>query len=611
MKKIIKLMADFETNTSEEHCRVWGSCVCDIETLEIVQLSNNIDDFIDFLNTNAKKYSLEVYFHNLKFDGEFIISYLYQNGYAYNDFLATEKTFRTVISDMGLFYKLEIRFTGKRSKIVVIKDSLKIIPLPVRSMAKAFGLKTLKGDIDYDITRDVKHFLTPEEVEYMKNDVLIVAQSLKEMFNLGLTKMTIASNALHNYKESIGGKYKFRDYFPLIPKEDDSFIRKAYRGGYTYVNPYIQYKHIRENGMTFDVNSLYPSRMYYDLLPYGMPIYYKGKYPNNDFYPLYIQRIKCKFKLKKGYVPTIQIKNNSRFNDHEYLKDSGIERVELTLTNVDLDIMFKHYKITNLEYIDGYMFKGGHNLFKKYIEYWINVKNEATRTGNKGLRQIAKLMLNSLYGKFATNGSSDVKIPYMDNNNIIKQKSKCLIDDVENFEGILKDDKEMEFNYTAMACFITAYARKVTIDAIQDVGGITKDSPFCYCDTDSIHIRGTEIPKNLWVNDVELGAWKHESNWCYAKFLRAKTYMEEILMIEDKNGKLTESLDFINFTSKKLDIKCAGMSENVKKLVTKDNFKVGFKVLADDKTIEKKYKKLMPKRVKNGIILTPTDFTIK
>lgn len=590
MRKVIKLMADFETNTSEENCRVWGSCVCDIETLEILQLSNNIDDFITFLSTNCKTYSIEVFFHNLKFDGEFIISYLYQNGFAYDDFLGTENSFRTVISDMGLFYKLEIRFSGRKNKIVFIKDSLKIIPLPVKNIAKAFGLDILKGDIDYDLNREVDHKLTPEEIDYMKNDVLIVAQALKQMFEMGLTKLTIASNALHSYKESIGGKYKFRDRFPLIPKEDDSFIRKSYRGGFVYVNPQIQYKDIKENGMTFDVNSLYPSRMYNDLLPYGMPIKYNGEYPNNEFYPLYIQRIKCKFKLKKGYIPIIQIKNNSRFNDHEYLKNSGVERVELTLTNIDLEMIKEHYKLTNVEYLDGYMFKGAHNLFKDYIDYWINVKNVATETDNKGLRQIAKLMLNSLYGKFATNGSSDVKIPYIDSDNVVKHKTKCLVENEESFSGTLKEDKEMEFNYTAIACFITAYSRRVTIQAIQGVGGLSKDSRFCYADTDSIHIRGTEMP-NIWIDNVELGAWKHESNWTYAKFLRPKTYIEEI------DGKL--------------DVKCAGMSDNVKKLVTKENFKVGFKVLAADPNIDKKYKKLMPKRVKNGIILTPTDFTIK
>ena len=62
---------------------------------------------------------------------------------------------------------------------------------------------------------------------------------------------------------------------------------------------------------------------------------------------------------------------------------------------------------------------------------------------------------------------------------------------------------------------------------------------------------------------------------------------------------------------KKLDVKCAGMPDNVKELITKDNFKIGFSVLANDKSIDDKYKKLMPKRVPGGIVLKETDFTIK
>ena len=592
MKGSIKLVADFETTTIENDCRVWGACACNINDLCIEFLSNNIDDFMDFIKENSKRNKLEIYFHNLKFDGEFILSWLYKNGFIYNDYLAAPNTFRTVITDMGLFYQLEIRFyTPKKCKIVTIKDSLKIIPLKVEQMAKAFGLSTLKGEIDYNEYRSKNHKLTSEEIAYIKNDVLIVAQSLKAMFDLGLNKMTISSSALNNYKESIGGKASFRRLFPLLSKDHDDFIRKAYKGGYTYVNPKIAHKDINTNGMTFDVNSLYPSRMYYELLPYHMPIYYKGKYQENEFYPLYIQRFKCKFKLNKGYIPIIQIKNNSRFNESEYLSNSGVERVELTVTNVDLELIKKHYKLTNVEYLDGYMFKGGHNLFKKYIDYWIKVKKDSEINGNKGMRQIAKLMLNSPYGKFATSGANDVKIPYLNNENIVHHKTKCNINEIENFNGVLKDDDEMELNYTAMACFITAYARKVTIEAIMSVGGLNKDSRFCYCDTDSIHITGTDTPSNIWVDSVELGAWKHESNWTYAKFLRAKTYIEEI------NGEL--------------DVKCAGMPDNVKPLITKDNFKVGFSVLADDKTIDNKFKKLMPKRVEGGVILKETDFTIK
>ena len=107
MKKVLKLVADFETTTLENDCRVWASCLYSIDDKQIVHLSNNIDEFMEVLRINSLKNSLEIYFHNLKFDGEFILSWLYNNGFKYDDLLSSEKTFKTLITDMGLFYQLE------------------------------------------------------------------------------------------------------------------------------------------------------------------------------------------------------------------------------------------------------------------------------------------------------------------------------------------------------------------------------------------------------------------------------------------------------------------------------------------------------------------------
>lgn len=587
-----QFVGDFETTTLEDDCRVWASCVVDIETNSVVQLCNNIDETMDLFKDLTNFEKIEIYYHNLKFDGEFIISWLYHNGFTYDEGLNKEKTFRTLITDTGIFYQMEVRFhKNKNKKRLVIKDSLKIIPLKVSQMAKAFGLEESKGEIDYKAFREEGHELTEEEKDYIIKDCLIVAQSLKKMFDQGLTKMTIASNAINFFKETIGGAKTFRRMFPLLNKKDDEFIRQSYKGGFTYVDERRQNKWLNTKGCTYDVNSLYPSQMHSssgNLLPYGMPIYFKGEYPLNEYYPLYIQRLKCKFKLKKGYVPTIQIKNNSRFvgQETEYLKSSGVERVELIVTNVDLETIKKHYNLTRVEFIDGYMFKGKKGIFDNYIDHWNNIKEQATIDKNNGLRTIAKLMNNSLYGKFAVNSVNDVKIPILQDNGVVCQKGKVDIKELKEVEEQYKDielmeDKDRELNYTAMASFITAYARRVTHRAIQE-----NYDNFCYADTDSIHLLGDKAI-NIDIHNSKLGAWKHECNWESAKFIRAKTYIEEI------DGHL--------------DVKCAGMPDNVKEVINKKNFKVGFTT----EGLDEQYQKLVPKRVKGGVILTPTTFTIK
>lgn len=123
--------------------------------------------------------------------------------------------------------------------------------------------------------------------------------------------------------------------------------------------------------------------------------------------------ITCTFEIKKDKLPTIQIKNTRIFKGNEYLENSGNEPVCLVLTNIDLKLFFEQYNVYELEYICGWKFKCMNGIFSKYIDKWIERKNRATIEGNKGQRTLAKLMLNSLYGKFATSLEVQSKIPFL------------------------------------------------------------------------------------------------------------------------------------------------------------------------------------------------------
>ena len=146
---------------------------------------------------------------------------------------------------------------------------------------------------------------------------------------------------------------------------------------------------------------------------FGEPIFFNGKYQDDKVYSLFIQMITCSFEIKENKIPTIQLKNNMSFKANEYLESSNNEIVCLVLTNVDLKLFLEQYNVYELEYVCGWKFKGINGIFEKYIDKWIKRKNEATISGNKGQRTLAKLMLNSLYGKFATSLEVQSKIPYM------------------------------------------------------------------------------------------------------------------------------------------------------------------------------------------------------
>ena len=463
-----RFTADFETAVwKDDETWVWAWAVCDIDS-EKIEIGNDIESFIDYCY-NEK--NCVMYFHNEKFDGEFIIYYLLKNGFTHvtkkEDI--KDKTFTTIISDMGQFYQIVIYFSNGNKKVhkVTFYDSLKIIPFSVKDIAKSFNLKISKLEIDYKQERPKGHILTKEEEDYITNDVLIVAKALKVFFKEELDKMTMASDALFDYK-NILTKSKFNHFFPSLDYEVDKDIRQSYKGGFTYLNPIYKEKDV-DKGVVLDVNSLYPSVMYEKELPFGEPIYYEGKYIEDKVYPLYIQMITCSFKLKKNKIPTIQIKKSKIFSDNEYLESSNNEIVCLTLTSIDLKLFFEHYEVSDLHYISGWKFKCIQGLFTKYIDKWIKVKNEATISGNKGLRTLAKLMLNSLYGKFATSLDIQSKIPYLGDDDIIHYK----LSEKEQKKGI----------YLPVGCFITAYAREKTIrtsQAIKDYS-INKYNKDLYC----------------------------------------------------------------------------------------------------------------------------------
>ena len=248
-----KFTADFETTTDINDCRVWAYAICEIGNPENFIYGNSIEDFIKWCSKKDENYIL--YFHNLKFDSEFIFSYLLQNGYTFikDKKDRKDKTFTATISDFGQIYNAEIYFdTHNKRHInkVTICDSLTVLNFSVEQIAKDFDLPIRKLELDYNEIREIGHVLTPHEIDYIRNDVEIMARALEILFDNQLNKITIASNALASYKEI---NKNFDTYFPKLEFIEDQEIRKSYRGGFTYINHI--YKDVLVGfGLVLDVN---------------------------------------------------------------------------------------------------------------------------------------------------------------------------------------------------------------------------------------------------------------------------------------------------------------------------------------------------------------------
>ena len=651
-------MCDFETTVykGQTSTEVWASASVELYT-DDVKIFHSIDEQFDyFLSLNC---NIIAYYHNLKFDGSFWLSYLLVDlGYeqAYRKIgeseLAIEwkeekwmsnNSFKYSISDKGMWYSIIIKVNNH---FIEIRDSLKLLPFSVKRIGESFGTKHKKLDMEYTGFRYAGCEITSDEQKYIANDVLVVKEALEIMFNEGHNKLTIGSCCLDEYKNicnhstSIMLDYKemFPDIYDVSIDETvykyntaGDYIRKSYRGGWCYLVKGKE-NQIKTNGTTADVNSLYPSMMSSESgnrYPVGVPHFWSGNHIpeealRSDKY--YFARVKTRFYIKKDKLPFIQIKSSFLYNGTEALESSDVydkktgkyythyigedgqltdTRVEMVLTMTDYILLQEQYNLVDFEILDGCWFYTQLGIFDEYIEKYKKQKMES-----KGaLRELAKLFLNNLYGKMASSKDSSFKLAYVKEDKTI------------GFLPVAESNKKA--GYIPVGSAITSYARNFTIRAAQANYHGKDKAGFIYADTDSIHC---DLPPEeivgIKVHDKNFCCWKLESCWDKAIFTRQKTYIEHVV---------AENLEPIEKPYN--NIKCAGMPKRCK-----DLFEISLAGDADkseewsdeekeflfdenNKPIKRDYSsfkiglkvpgKLRPKRIRGGILLVDTSYEMR
>lgn len=607
LKKPVIIAADFETTVYpwQTSTEVWSAAWIELFT-EQPHVRGNIEDFLnDMFNLNK---NVLCYFHNLRFDGAFIVYWLLKNGYTWNNTRNKDmnaKEFKALISDTNKWYTVTVK--PKFDTVIEFRDSVKLMPMTLAQIGSAFNTQHRKLEMEYIGMRHANCEITPEEYAYIINDIYVLKEALEVMIKSGHDKLTIGSCCMDEFRNKFDAM-DFNAAFPnlkdiaLIKYERgsdnvDEYIRKAYKGGYCYYK-YKQRKHIRQNGITFDVNSLYPSVMHSksgNYYPTGKPIFFEKAIPykclETRVYPFYV-RLRCRFKLKDGFLPTVQIKGDYRYNSTQWLETSDIyyrgkyyryftnkegqkeeARPELTLFMTDYLLLLEHYDVYDLEILDGCYFHGAIGLFDTYIDHYMKIK---MTTKDKGERTEAKLFLNNLYGRLAINDNSSYREPFIDPET-----------DSLGFE--LHSEHEKDTLYIAAGAAVTAYARYFTITHAQ-----ANYENFVYSDTDSIHMLDDGKPvKLIKEHATELLHWKRESDWSSAIFIRQKTYAE---FVQKEDGKKVTG---------HWEIKCAGMPEKSKKLFLASHpitdFKIGLKVGG----------KLKPKYISGGMVLVEDFYTLR
>lgn len=444
--------ADFETTTfnskqyqEEGHTNVWMWALMDQSNG--IKIGNTLDEFMDFILQDGK--NKIIYFHNLSFDGDFIIKWLFRK-YPKNfkqDYQFTTENYEIVnqvpkfnwfsfFKNGNKIYNIDWCVRKKiRNKIMKVKIqfrcSYNLMPSSIDSLGKSFKINKmdeeeinnliLKGYIKeknefYDLGGNYVHhddYLKNVFVSYIKRDVMIAktaflnyketVESTKDAINNKYNKkdvhlqkiLTTASLVQKLVKNNIWNNKHLHNYIKRGLKihsyEQYELMRKFYSGGFTQFNPLYHNKVFDKKGFSIDINSSYPWAMTQPL-PYGEML---DEPPKNTKNYLTYCVVKMSYRIKSKYINFICLKNKTDKKVRYSMHGSG----EFYFLLEELEFYKKIYdiEISEIKYLYARCF----TFLKPFIDEYYHLKSEADANGQAALKTTYKLLLNSLYGSFA------------------------------------------------------------------------------------------------------------------------------------------------------------------------------------------------------------------
>ena len=480
-----------------------------------------------FLN---KKFVLYVFAHNVGFDIRVLglPRFFEKLGFESEPPIINEKMFLwKVKTPKGTIQFIDTANIGVRS----VKQIGEILDYP-------------KGEIDFNTKNE--RLLR----KYCIRDVEIIEKytlnHLKFLYDnkLGGFRSTLASQALAIFR------YKFMSNPPYIHNHLDTIEleRDAYHGGRT------ECFHIgKPPGDKFyylDINSMYPYVMMNDKLPVRLVGYYENvdinwlNHRKDRFYHI----IRCEVDTDE---PIYAIKREGKL-----VFPTG--KFEVVLHDCEILHALDRGHIKYIYNLAQYEFGP---VFKDYIEFFYPLKKQYSIENNKPYRDIVKLFLNALYGKFGqlqVVRTVDEESPYAE---IFRETGYCEPDDyffsrIGWYGQVFLEYKKGETPHSncAIAGAITAYARLLLWSYIRKAG---RANCF-YCDTDSLFVNHRGFSNLVdTIDDNELGALAIEDESEHLHIYAPKDYefgkKVKIKGINDKSKYIGENrwevLQFEGFIS--------------------------------------------------------------
>lgn len=408
-----------------------------------------------------------IYVHNLPYEFQFI-----RQLFKWDEIFAIANTRKVVRAVTGpIEFRCSLALTNKA----------------LASVGKEVGVDKMIGDLDYSLIRHSETPLTPEEIGYIENDVLIIDALLEKKLQTDTLKTIPMTKTGYVRRDVSRAVRKDPEYMDTVRNltmttADYQRARQAFSGGYTHANSTIMGE-VLENVAAVDLASSYPS----SLAQFRYPMSNFVQADPKDFAE-YREHCACLIEVSftnivsrypfplisesKALEITGQVVDNGRVYSADY--------VRVLITEVDYDMYLRCYEFEKCEIVELHVAVKQtlpQVLLEKILGYYSDKTRLKNVEGEEENYALSKENVNSIYGMIATDPLHE-NFVMVDNK--LEMGTTDLSEEIHNHNTSRK-----RFLYYPWGAWVTAYSRSVLLETIFDM--IDVGVKVHYCDTDSIY----------------------------------------------------------------------------------------------------------------------------
>jgi hypothetical protein len=419
----------------------------------------NIGDFLSHIL--QKQYRNYRWFAH--FGGRYDLNFVF-------DFIRNRKDLSVSFYCSG---SMVVQMKLKRGDMITkLCDSFRLLPEALSKLGKAFKVEHPKTEYDFAAMEYGK-----ELIEYNEQDCRCLWECLDAFYKeCGVQSETFATQSMKMFRKD---HLKTLIWKPRQMVTD--FVRPSYHGGRVEV-----FKSKHDNLTGYDVNSMYPYVMQYD-----MPVAYLGesrKLLDNKY-----GFVNATVRVPSVYIPCLPVRCGKLYFPIGVFRGTWTTEELHEAENRGIQIQTIH----EAQYFDT------DKIFKDYILKLYALKKNATEP----TRTIAKLLMNAFYGKF---GQDPIKKVYCTENEAPHGATPIITDD-GNPTGFAYFERVSNASYLLphLASAVTSKARLHLLGSLGEAS--------YYCDTDSV------FTTESMDTSKELGAWS-EVGTGECEFIQPKLY---------------------------------------------------------------------------------------